>query len=134
MFGLDRKTRHFKARLRGVENAIFDLSFNRAKLKMIREQMRQQYDRIKETVSSATAALELEKAKETKDQTSIDNLEKVIDRYSPDLQYLEAQLTGMDNAIDCEQLDKNGNPIGINQRIEAARVMKDMLSEYIKTL
>lgn len=134
MFGLDRKTRHFKARLKNVQSAIYDLEFNRAKLKMIREQMRQQYDRIKETVSSATASLELEKTKETKDETSLANLQKVIDRYTPDLQYLEAQLTGMDNAIDCEQLDKNGNPIGINQRIEAARVMKDMLAEYIKTL
>lgn len=128
------KKRHFKKRLANIQSAIYDLEFNRAKLKAIKEQMRLQYDRLQETTSSAQAGLESENSKEQPDKSVISNLERVIERYKPDIEYLSKQLEGMDNAIDCATLDDKGNPIGINQRIEAARTMKEMLVDYIKTL
>ena len=132
MFG--GKKRHFKARLHNVQQAIWDLEFNRAKLKMLREQMRQQYDRVKETSLGAQAGLEAEKSKEAPDQSTIDNYTKLIERYTPDLEYLTKQMEGLDQAIDSEALDSKGNPMGMSQKIEAARAMKGMLKEYLSTL
>ncbi len=133
MFG-NKKKSHFKKRIQNIEEAIYDLEFNRAKLKMIREQMRQQYDRVQESSLSAKAGLDAEKAKETPDENVLKNFAALVERYAPDLEYLTKQMEGIDQAIDSEAVDQKGNPLGATQKIEAARAMKDMLKEHLKTL
>lgn len=136
MFGSERREKriYFKAKLNQVKRFIWDLEFSRAKLRTLKEQMRQQYDRLKETSAMAETQLEAEKAKEKPDQAVMDNLKKVLEKYAPDIEYLTKQMEGVDNAIETQAVDEKGNPVGVNPRIEAARAMKQMLQDYMKTL
>lgn len=134
MFDRLRKKSYFKSRIEEVDRAIWNLEFSRAKLKMIREGVRQQYDRLNEMRVGAEQALEAEKKSEAPDSKKVEHFTKLVEKYSPDVEYMKKQMEGLENAISTEATDEKGNPVGLNKRIEAARTMKEMLSEYRKEL
>lgn len=123
------KKRHFKARIEQTDRSIYDLEFSREKFKSLREEVRQQYDRVNESVVSAKAKLEEEKSKKEPEAKVLENLQNLIARYEPDIEYLKKQMEGLDNQIDCEE-----NPEACAQKIAATRALKEMLKTYLKKL
>lgn len=126
MFAKRKQRRHFKNRVQAVDEAIWDLSFQREKLRMLREDVRKQYDRINEPSVMAQKKLEEEKNAEKSDKKMIENLEAVVAKYAPDLEQKAKQIEGLDNEISGE-----GNPQSCESRIEGFRALKAMYLEYL---
>lgn len=123
------KKRHFKARVEQTDRSIWDLEFSREKYKMLREDIRQQYDRVNENVLQAKTSLSVEQAKSAPDAKVVENLQNLVARYEPDIEYLKKQMEALDNQIDCES-----NPEACTQKLEATRALREMLRSYAKKL
>lgn len=123
----NKKKRHFKMRLAKVETDLIDLEFQREKLKMIREDMRGQYDQINEKSVLAGQKLDEEKKKTPSDETVVTNLTNLIERFKPDLEYLKKQMDGMDN-----ELNGEGNPDSLENKLQGYRTLKLMIKEHMK--
>lgn len=122
------KKKHFKYRLAVTERQIWDMEFQREKLRYVREGIRQQYDRLNEQNTITLSRLEEEKKKGGNKDT-VKNLEALLEKYKPDLEYLKKQIEGLDNEIEGEN-----NPKSSTQQIEGLRTLKEMIKDYIKTL
>lgn len=128
MFVTFRKKRHFNNKLKTITGAIWDLEFQRAKLKMVREGVRQQYDRLSENVVAAETRINEENTKKEPDTKVIENLKALMEKYQPDLEYLKKQMEALDNEIDGE------HPKSSTQQIEGLRSLKEMLQQHIDSI
>ena len=123
------KKRHFQARIEQTERSIWDTEFAKEKYKAIREDVRQQYDRVNENLMVAKQRLEVEEAKSPADAKNIENLKALVEKYSPDIDQLKKQMTALD-----EQIDNEYNPEACTQKIEASRALCSMLKSHASNL
>lgn len=121
--------KHFLARIEQTDRGIWDLEFSRKQKKEIREGIRQQYDRVSERLLQVRAALELEEKREEPKVEAINNLKSTIDGMDSDCQQMRKQLEALDNEIEGEE-----NPDSVQNKIEAARALKEMIGNHVKTL
>ena len=96
----NKKKQHFNKKLEGVQRRIWDIEFLRSEYKETREGFRVEYDRLKELVDAANVRIAAEKEKEDQDKTIIEQLEKLKERYDPDMIQLKKQMDMMDVLID----------------------------------
>ena len=96
----NKKKQHFNKKLEGVQKRIWDIEFLRSEYKETREGFRVEYDRLKELVDAANVRIAAEKEKEDADKTIIEQLEKLKERYDPDMRQLKKQMDMMDVLID----------------------------------
>lgn len=123
------KKRHFNSRIEQTDRGLWDLEFSKEKFKALREDVRQQYDRVNENLVQTRARLDEEQKKETPDGKTIEHLQNLIARYEPDISYLKKQMEGLDAQIDSEE-----NPESCSQKIEATRALLEMLKGYLRKL
>ena len=121
------KYRHFEKKLRGVECMIEDLCFKRAKTLMIREDIRREYDNLKQKVDVIDTQLKQNKNPTLEDQ-------KVL--ITRDTERLEAQMKGLDLEVNgSKQTNEYPDGVqGISQQLDALRELSQMVKEYIKQL
>lgn len=129
MFDKFRKKKHFKKQLRTVQEGIWNIEFQREKLRFLREDIRGQYDRLNETTILAKRKIDEEKKGEKPNDQSIKNLEAVIEKYKPDLEYKLKQIQGLDNEISAED-----NPNSCENRIDGLRALRIMYLDYLKRI
>lgn len=129
---MSAQTKHFKNRLNVLQAQQWDLEFQLAKMRKLREGMRQQYDRVNEQLQLAKNQLETERAKPDANADVMKSFEDIVNRHAPDCEYLKQQLAGMDAEIEGEN-NPPDRP-SIVSRIEAAKMLRDMMNEYVKTL
>lgn len=123
------KRKYFEYRLKVIIRKRWDFEFQKEKMKLVREDMRQQYDRLNEQNQMAIRRLEEEKAKEAgqSDEKVKENLTRLVEKYTPDLEYLKKQMDAIDNEVDGEN-----NAQSITQQIEGLRTVEGMLKSYYR--
>ena len=128
---INKKKQHFKKKLEGVQKRIWDIEFLRSEYKATREGFRVEYDRLKELQDAANVRIASEKEKEDPDKTIIEQLEKLKERYDPDMQQLKKQMDNMDLLI--EGPAPEGSPQQpLNTTIDGLRSVMVRLKDFIK--
>lgn len=129
----NKKKQHFKKKLEGVQKRIWDIEFLRSEYKETREGFRVEYDRLKELQDAANVRIAAEKEKEDPDKTIIEQLEKLKERYDPDMQQLKKQMDTMDKLI--EGPAQEGSPQQpLNTTIDGLRSVMVRLKDLIKKI
>lgn len=126
MFRKTPQQKHFADKILITHKKMWDLEFLREKMRMMREGFRMEYDRLREQVDAATHRLDVENAKEDKDATIQANLQRLIDRYTPDIEQLQKQMEAIDSQIE--------GPEGVNENIDGLKTVIGLLEEYRKTI
>ena len=128
------KYKYFKEKLRGVEKLILDLEFKRFKTREIREEMRVEYDNLKNKLSILMAQIENEKGKPTMpvdDAKKMDDqrvlIERDIDRYLNQIKGLDLEVEGSKPTQDYPE-----GVQGISGQIDSFRELKDMVKEALR--
>lgn len=119
-----RKRWHLKRKMEMTQKKIWDLEFLREKMRSVREGFRVEYDRIKEMLDAAERRIKQEREKEDPDRTIIESMERMKDRFEPDMKQLEEQMGSIDKQIEGEG--------GINEGIEGFVTVLGLLKEYRK--
>lgn len=121
------RRQHFMRRLKQAQMAVWDLEFQKDRMEQLREEMRQQYDKVKERHAVNVAQLEAEKEKgKAGDQKLIEHLQNMTAKTEPDLKAMENQLGGLD-----EQIHGDGGQ-SLTDQLEALNAARDMLRWYLK--
>lgn len=128
------KYRYFKEKLRGVEKLILDLEFKRFKTREIREELRVEYDNLKNRLSVLLAQIENEKTKPTmpkEEAARLDDQKVLMER---DLERYLNQMKGLDLEVEGSKptSDYPEGVQGITQQIESFRELKDMVQESLR--
>lgn len=142
MWPFNAKKRHFKKRLGINQLQTWDTQFQKERLKMLREDMRQQYDRVNENCTQMKQQLAplldkqnltVEEAldekfdiKKVKDENAV-NFINNIKKYDPDLQFMVSQMKALDREIDGDD-----NPNSVQKKLEALVEVREMYKEHIK--
>ena len=93
--------------------------------KMIREGIRQDYDRLKETIDAANTKIMAEKTKRNSDQKIIGQMCDFIAKHEKDLKQFEEQMSSLDKELEEVEVTKIS-------RIEAARSYKMLVENLLK--
>jgi hypothetical protein len=129
---LRSKTRkgYMKAMLLKYTREIWEFYFKRDQLRALREDTRNQYDRVHEAHQQNQERLNAESAKPAKEQDAklIEGLQASLQKSQPDIDGLKQQLADYDRTIDSD------DPNSIAQQIEARRALIVMLKAHIKHL
>lgn len=130
------KKRYFKIKVQKTLMQIWDLEFRRDHLRGIREAVRQQRDRVKETSEVAKRRQEEEAAKgEASDKKVIESLENLIKKCEPDLEQMAKQLSDLENETEGTNVDGEVvNAQAVTQLINGNRQLLEMLSGYRRKL
>ncbi len=127
------KKKHFKKARTASYRKIWDLEFVKTQLKVMREEWRNQYDRLQEQIDAATLRLADEKKKVDPDKTICDNLRNLLDKYAPDIKELKSRMEGCDRQI-VGYDDAEGHHEGINDTIDGHRANIKLIEEHLKNL
>lgn len=126
----NEKLQYFKDKLKSVQKMTWDLEFKLFKTKELREEVRKQYDRVKETVDALN--IEIQKRVDQKDkQETLLALEEKKKPAVNDLKNLTEQLGAFDQEIEGTQLNPDGTP-SIQSQLDGLYELKLMLNDYIK--
>lgn len=117
-----RKRRHVQRKIRMSEQKMWDLEFLRDKLKAMKEGFRMERDRLMEMVDASNLRLEAENKKEDPDKTIKDNLERLKEKYEPDIKQLETQMDAIEGQITGAQ--------GVEEGIDGYRTVIGLLKEH----
>ncbi len=128
------KKKHFTKKLEDVSKMIWDLEFKREKTHVIREEIRQEYDRCMSRLDFAEKQLISageEMDKERIEQLNLDKEELLqkIDRFKKQMQALDWEVEG---AAASEELPMGIQ--GINAQLDGLQELKQMLVTYIKKI
>ena len=134
MFTFDsQKKKHFKRKLESVFKKIWDVEFLVGEYKKTREGFRMEYDRLREMIDAFNTRIKLEKEKEDKDKTIIEQMEKAIERYAPDMDQLKKQMAQMDLLIEGPAPVEQANR-PLNETLDNFRGVVATLKEIIRKL
>lgn len=125
---------HFKQRLQGTRNTIWDLQFKVFKTREIREEIRNEYDMMKSRL--ATLEQQIANFPTDKDQGDKARLEDDVVRAKRDADRFLAQMKELDLEVEGSK-KTNEHPdgvTGITQNIDSLRELEAMLKDYIKSL
>ena len=139
----NKKKKYFKEKLSGVVKMIWDFEFKRQKTRMIREEVRQEYDRQKSAFAVLTAKIARERSEQEaigkenvmkpEDVARLDDQRVLMER---DISRFEQQMKALDLEIDGSKPtgEYPDGVQGINHQLDALHELEGMLKEYIKTL
>lgn len=132
----NQKKKYFKKKLEGVVKMIWDLEFKKFKTLEIREDVRMEYDQIKNKLVMLEEQIAAQKANPTLSKDEIarldDNkvlLERDLERYLNQIKGMDLDVAG--SAATAEMPEGHQ---GINQQLDSLYELKGMVKEYIKTL
>ena len=132
----NRQKRYFKRKNEGVQAMIWDLEFKRSKSQMIREEVRQEYDKSRAKLDILQTQIKAQKDKPSMDEGEIKRLDDQEVLLKRDIERYEAQMRQIDLDIAGSQ-PTNEHPdgvSGINDQLDSLRELKQMITEYIKQL
>lgn len=127
---------YFKRKNEGVQSMIWDLEFKRSKTQMIREEVRQEYDKNKARLDILQIQIKVQKDKPTLEEGEIKRLDDQEVLLKRDIERYEAQMKQMDLDI-AGSKPTNDYPdgvTGINDQLESLRELQVMIKAYIKQL
>lgn len=133
MFKNYAQKKHFKSKIKSTQKKIWDIEFLKSQYKMTREGFRTEYDRLKELEDAADTRIAQEKEKEDPDKTIIEQLEKLKERYAPDMLQLKKQMSQMDLIIE-GPAPEGSQQRPINESIDGLRTVISLLKDRIKSL
>lgn len=126
----NHKYRFFKKKLLNCQEAIWENDFKVAKSRQIREGVRQDRDRIADTIHSLGVQLKTETDKKKKSQ-----LEESIKAFEDTKKRYEAQMKMVDDEINGVPASENDpGREGINDRIKAYAELREMYKSYLKSI
>lgn len=133
------KYRYFRKKLRGVQFMIADLEFKRAKTRMIREEIRQEYDNQKSKLMVLETQIESEESKPDEFKMEKGEFARLGDQkvlLENDIEKFTQQMKGLDLEIAGSKptAEFHDGVQGINDRLDALRELVGMLHDYIKSL
>lgn len=132
----NKKKKYFKNMLEGVERMIWDREFKRNKALIIREEVRQEYDKNKAKLDIIQTQIKAQKESPTLEEGEIKRLDDQEIILKRDIERYEAQMKQMD--LDVQGSKKtNEYPdgfVGINDELDSLRELQVMVKNYIKTL
>lgn len=132
----NKKKTYFQQKLSGVQKAIWDFEFKREKIRMIREEIRQEYDNQKSRLSVLETQIKAQTENSTMEKGEIVRLddrkvllERDTDRFRKQMEGLDLEISG------CKPSEEHRDGVqGINGQIEALRELAEMLKSYIKSI
>lgn len=125
------RKKHFKNKIEVTLKKSFDVEFLIDQYKLTREGFRTEYDRLKELEDAANVRIAAEKEKEDPDKTIIEQLEKLKERYAPDMAALKKQMETIDTQIE------GPAPAGrqsLNETLDNLRTVVGLLRERVAKL
>ena len=131
----NKQKRYFNKKAVGVQNMIWDLEFKREKTRMIREDIRIEYDNLRSKLNVLDTQLNPEGKQELKE----DELKVITDQKTlieTDISRFLGQMKGLDLEIEGSQVTPEypDGVQGINHQLDALRELVGMLKEYSRTL
>lgn len=132
----NKQKSYFKRKNEGVQAMIWDLEFKRSKSQMIREEVRQEYDKSKAKLDVLQSQIKAQKDKPSMEEAEIKRLDDQEVLLKRDIERYEAQMKQIDLDIAGTQ-PTNEYPdgvSGINDQLDSLMELKVMISQYIKTL
>ena len=131
---LNWKKKYFGNKVRGVESMILDLEFKRFKTQEIREEVRVEYDNLKNKLALLETQIKQQKENPTMEKGDIARLddqkvliERDMERFLNQIKSLDLEVNGSKPTNDYPD-----GVSGITQQLESLRELKDMLKECIK--
>lgn len=121
----NRKKEYFRVKILNGTYKIWDLEFRRIQLREMREDMRLEYDKLKEQHDGFQ--VRKEKLAELPDR------KEELDAVTARLEGMEKDLTQLKTQMDALDAEVEG-PNGINNLIEANRQLVETIKTYRKTL
>lgn len=123
------KYKYFKKKLRGIECMIADLEFKREKTLMIREEVRREYDNLKQK-------RDLIQTKPTSSEADIKTIEDQIVLITRDIDRYEEQMKGMDLDVYGSKptADYPNGIEGVEHQLNSLQELKFMVINYIKRI
>jgi predicted nucleic acid-binding Zn-ribbon protein len=128
MFGNKRK-KHFKNKLEGIDQMIWDWEFKKFKLEIQREEKRQEYDGLKSRLEVVTTQLKAVDLKSDESKALVDQqvlLESELKEVLESIQGIDAEIGGLPPSAE--------NPegvTGINQQLDAIFELKEIYKAYV---
>lgn len=132
----NKQKRYFKRKNEGVQSMIWDLEFKRSKSQMIREEVRQEYDKNKAKLDVLQSQIKAQKDKPSMEEGDVKRLDDNEVLLKRDIERYEAQMKQIDLDIAGSQ-PTNEYPdgvSGINDQLDSLRELQQMIKEYIRTL
>lgn len=128
------KKAHYKQRLASTNKMIWDLEFKISKTKMIREDIREEYDSM--NARKATVENQLKNWPKKQEEGERKRLEDQLVLIERDLTRFKAQMEALDNEVyGAKKSNENPDGIrGITQDIESYRELIEMLKDHIKSI
>ena len=133
---LNKQKDYFKKKLDSVQCMIWDLEFKREKTKMIREEVRVEYDTTKARLEVIDTQIKSQKEKPTIKEGDIKRLEDDKILIERDLKRYESQMAQLDLDVDGSKPTNElpDGAIGINHQLDSLRELKGMIKDYIKKI
>jgi len=127
----NKQKKHFTNKLVGVQKTIWDLEFKRNKTRMIREEIRSEYDASNMRIEVAETQL---KTLTKKEDIKLITEQKAL--VAGDRDRFLAQIKALDVEIDgsLKTTDYPDGADGLTQQLDALRELMGMLGEYIKRI
>lgn len=119
------RKRYYQNKVRSIENMLLDFEFLRAQKLVLREDIRKEFDRMGELVSSLKDKL---KDSDMSPKTR-EVLDKQLEDYTRDHEQLERQLRQLDAEVSNTNKDL---PPGLEQQIEQSHEVLKMLKEHMR--
>ena len=119
-----RKKKHFLARLKQNQRAIWDTEFEMDKMRAIREEIRRSYDKLKEKVAIMQSQIDASKDKKTKK-----NLKDTMAKYLPDLEQMEKQMAGLTS-----QVDEERNQDSLVNQLAGRKALSSLITKYLRKI
>lgn len=132
----NKQKAYFKNKLDGVQKMIWDLEFKRSKTQMIREEVRQEYDKSRAKLDILQTQIKAQKETPTMEEGEIKRLDDQEVFLKRDVERYEAQIKMLDLDVQGTK-PTNEYPdgvTGINHQIDSLRELQVMLKEYIKQI
>jgi len=132
----NKQKTYFKKKYDAVQATIWDMEFKRAKTKMIREEIRVEYDNTKAQLEALNRQIKAQATTPTMKEGDIKRLDDEKIRIEADLKRYEGQMKDLDLEVEGSQ-PTNELPeghIGINHQLDSLRELLIMVKDYYKKL
>ena len=133
------KHRHFQKKIKGVKKVILDTEFKREKTRMIREEIRQEYDALRSKLNSIETTIKIDNEATKENKMEEGEFKRLEDRkvlLENDITRLKAQIDALDVEVSgskpCPEYPEGAD--GLTQQIDALRELVVMLKNYKRKL
>lgn len=127
MLFTNKKKTYFKNELAKIERTIWQLEFQRFKVRELREDIRREYDRSREVIDALNAEI---KGREDKGEhhETVNTLKEKREGFLKDVAQFEEQMKALDNEVSGD----NQEAPSIEARIDGLQRLGKMMESYMK--